>query len=75
MSKKLQLTLVCIIALLFMALIQGCGTVNGFASDTENAARFVRERTQNSVESMELVRIESALKTQNRIMERGYAMQ
>lgn len=52
----------------------GCGTINGAASDGENACRWVREKSQPAVDNMELVRIRSALDTQNRIMERGNDM-
>ena len=66
---KYLLTVLMLLALSLGA--TGCGTINGFASDVENGARWMREVTQKNVDNTELRRIRSSIDTQSRIIKRG----
>ena len=71
-ERQILVALAIVILLIVSA---GCGMANGFGRDTENVGRWLREKTQPAVDSMELQQISSAIETQNRIMQRGMALQ
>ena len=60
-----------ILMLLVVIIASGCGMINGFCADVENASRWGRERSQKSVDNMELRRIRAGIDAQNRIVVRG----
>ncbi len=67
-ERREMKTLLLLVVLLGVA---GCGMVNGFGSDIENAGRWLREGSQKQVDKTELKRIRSAMETQNRLINRG----
>lgn len=73
LGEKTKLMVVLLVTWLCLCL-SGCATIHGAAGDLENASRWIREASEPACDQMEMNRIESAIQTQNRIMNRGQKM-